>query len=89
MGHPQIARRGITWKTCNRERWDLDRLLDCRCELLAYIGSERPCIYHVIRFSPVWCILIRVFVTLSDMSDDLVAVSKHSNVTFIIVALVI
>jgi hypothetical protein len=38
-------------------------------------------------FPPAGCILILVSTTLSDMSDDLVATSKHSNVTFIIVHL--
>jgi hypothetical protein len=85
MCHPRIAQRGITWKTCTRKRWDLDQLLNHHRELLSYVRSERPCVCRVVRFSPEECILIRVFVTLLDMSVDLVAASKCSNVTFITV----
>jgi hypothetical protein len=48
----------------------LDRLLDCHCELLSYVRSERPCVRRVVRFSLARCILIRVSATLSNMSDD-------------------
>jgi hypothetical protein len=81
MGHPRIARRGITWKTSTRERWDPDRLFDCCHELWPHVGSERPCVYHVVRFSLASCILIRISVTPSNMGDGLIAVFKHSNGT--------
>jgi hypothetical protein len=38
---------------------------------------------HVVRFSHARCILIRIFTTPSDMDDGLVAMSKRSNSTFI------
>jgi hypothetical protein len=38
---------------------------------------------HGVRFSLVKCILIQISVTPSDMGDDLIAVSKRSNSTFI------
>jgi hypothetical protein len=69
------------WKTCTRERWDSDRLFDYRCKRLSYVGSWRAYVWRVARFSPAGCILTRVSATLSDMSDDLIAVSKRSNST--------
>jgi hypothetical protein len=38
-------------------------------------------VHCAVRFSLARCILIRIFVTPLDMSDGLIAVSKHSNVT--------
>jgi hypothetical protein len=82
--HPQIAQRGIAWKTCTRERWDPDRLFDSCHELWPHVWFWRPCMCRVIRFSLTRCILSQISAIPSDMGDGLIAVSKCINSTFII-----
>jgi hypothetical protein len=63
---------GITWKTCTRERWDLDRPYD----VIAKGGHMWPIRGHayivLVKFIPLWDLLvIQISMTLSDMSDSL------------------
>jgi hypothetical protein len=69
------------WKTCTRERWDVDQLFDSCHEQWPHVLSWRTCMCRVVRFSLVRCILIRIFVTLLDMGDGLITVFKCSNAT--------
>jgi hypothetical protein len=83
MGHPRIARRGIVWKECFRESWDLDGLIDCR----VYYGHtwglhDRVCVV-LSDCSLGRCILVRIATTLSEMSDACLLLSSHSNSTSI------
>jgi hypothetical protein len=83
MGHPRIARRGIAWKTCPRERWDPDRQLDYHVNCCHTWGlHDRACVV-LSGCSLARCILARVAATLSDMSNACLLLSSHSNSTFI------
>jgi hypothetical protein len=81
MGHPRIARRGIAWKTCTRERWDPAQVFDHCHELCLHVGSGRRHVCPIARFSLEMCILIRISITPSDMGDGLIAMSKRTNGT--------
>jgi hypothetical protein len=64
---------GIMWKTCTRERWDLDRSYGIVAKG-CHMWSVRGRAYVVlIRFIPLqgW-LLIWISATLSDMSDSLI-----------------
>jgi hypothetical protein len=74
---------GIVWKTCTREKWNPTWVFDRYRELWPLVGSGRPHMCHVAWFSLTRCILIQISVTPSDMSDDLVAVSKRRSVNSI------
>jgi hypothetical protein len=80
-GPPTDARRVIVWKTCTRVRWAwLDSLIvimNC-CHSWCLRGSCVLCC-HVVSLAR--CKLIRVAVTLSDMSDTCSLSSFRSNAT--------
>jgi hypothetical protein len=71
---------GIVWKTCTRERWDPDRpygIVGKGC----HMWSVRKRAYAVlVRIVPLqgWS-LIRISMTLSDMSDSLFTVPTYRN----------
>jgi hypothetical protein len=65
------------------------QLFDYHCKLLLHVGSSRPCVCHVVRFSLTRCKLVRISMSLSKMSDDLLTVFKRSNLTFIMLILFI
>jgi hypothetical protein len=71
---------GITWKTCTRERWDLDRpygIVAKGCHMWPVRGRAYVVL---VRFIPLqdW-LLIRISVTLSDMSDSLFTAPTRRN----------
>jgi hypothetical protein len=71
---------GIAWKTCTRERWDPDRPYNVVAKG-CHTWPVRGRTYVVlVKFIPLqgW-LLIRISMTLSDMSDSLFTVATHRN----------
>jgi hypothetical protein len=71
---------GIAWKTCTRDRWNSDRPYG----IIVKGYHTWPVHVHVyvvlVRFVPLQgCLLIRISVALSDMSDSLFTVPTHKN----------
>jgi hypothetical protein len=71
---------GITWKTCNRERWDPYRPYDIVVKSCHTWPIHRRAYVVLVRFIPLqgW-LLIRISVTLPDMSDSLFIAPTHRN----------
>jgi hypothetical protein len=71
---------GITWKACTRERWDPDRPYSIILKGYHMWPVRGRTSVVLVRFIPMqgW-LLIRISVTLSNMSDSLFTVSTRKN----------
>jgi hypothetical protein len=77
---------GFTWKTCTRERWDLDRPYDVVVKDYHMWHVRGRAYVMLVRFSP--SLLIRISVTLSDMSDNLFTATTTRKQGFFLSAVI-
>jgi hypothetical protein len=70
----------IMWKTCTRERWDLDRSYSIVANGCHTWPIRMRAYVMLVRFIPLqgW-LLIWIFTTLSDISDSLFTAPTHRN----------